>query len=83
MVGEMRDLETIQLALNLAETGHMIIGPLHTKDATHAIRRTIDVFPSDQFAAKSLLSLFLKGAHSAHKYRRKCMGSICSSSEVE
>ncbi len=48
MVGEMRDLETMQLALTLAETGHLIMGTLHTQDTTHAINRIVDVFPPDQ-----------------------------------
>jgi len=48
MVGEMRDLETMQLALTLAETGHLILATLHTQDTTHAINRVVDVFPPDQ-----------------------------------
>lgn len=45
MVGEMRDLETIRLALNLAETGHLILATLHTHDTTNAIQRIVSVFP--------------------------------------
>jgi twitching motility protein PilT len=48
MVGEMRDLETIHLALTLAETGHLILGTLHTQDTMHAINRIVDVFPAEQ-----------------------------------
>lgn len=48
MIGEMRDLETMQLALTLAETGHLILATLHTQDATHSINRLVDSFPSDQ-----------------------------------
>ena len=48
MIGEMRDLETMQLALTLAETGHLILATLHTQDATHSINRMVDSFPSDQ-----------------------------------
>ncbi|NQU40789.1 MAG: type IV pilus twitching motility protein PilT [Lentisphaerae bacterium] len=48
MVGEMRDLETMQLALTLAETGHLVLSTLHTQDTTHAINRVVDVFPPDQ-----------------------------------
>ena len=48
MVGEIRDLETIRLALTLAETGHLILATLHTQDTTHAIHRIVDVFPADQ-----------------------------------
>ena len=45
MVGEMRDIETMQLALTLAETGHLIFGTLHPQDTTHAINRIVDIFP--------------------------------------
>lgn len=48
MVGELRDLETIRLALTLAETGHLILATLHTQDTTHAISRMVDVFPAEQ-----------------------------------
>lgn len=48
MVGELRSLETIRLALTLAETGHLIFGTLHTQDTTHAISRIVDVFPGEQ-----------------------------------
>lgn len=48
LIGEMRDLETIQLALTLAETGHLVFGTLHTNDAAQTVDRIIDVFPSDQ-----------------------------------
>lgn len=46
LVGEMRDLESIQLALTLAETGHLVFSTLHTNDAAQAIDRIIDVFPA-------------------------------------
>jgi len=48
LVGEMRDLETIQLTLTLAETGHLVFATLHTNDAAQTVDRVIDVFPSDQ-----------------------------------
>jgi twitching motility protein PilT len=48
MIGEMRDLETMQLALTLAETGHLILATLHTQDATHSINRIVDSFPANQ-----------------------------------
>ena len=46
LVGEMRDLESIQLALTLAETGHLVFSTLHTNDASQAIDRIIDIFPA-------------------------------------
>jgi len=47
-LGEMRDLETIRTAMTAAETGHLLLGTLHTKGAVHTIDRIIDVFPADQ-----------------------------------
>jgi twitching motility protein PilT len=48
MVGELRDLESIALALTIAETGHLVLGTLHTRDAVHAVSRIVDVFPAGQ-----------------------------------
>lgn len=48
LVGELRDLETIEAALTLAETGHLVFGTLHTRNAPASVDRIIDVFPSDQ-----------------------------------
>jgi len=48
LVGEMRDLETIQLALTAAETGHLVFGTLHTSSAAQTIDRVVDVFPTSQ-----------------------------------
>jgi twitching motility protein PilT len=48
MVGEMRDLETVSIALTAAETGHLILSTLHTSDAASAVHRIVDVFPPQQ-----------------------------------
>jgi twitching motility protein PilT len=48
LVGEMRDLETIEAALTIAETGHLVFATLHTNSSYEAINRIVDVFPSDQ-----------------------------------
>ncbi len=48
LVGEMRDLETITAALTLAETGHLVFGTLHTRNAPQSVDRVVDVFPPDQ-----------------------------------
>lgn len=48
LVGEMRDLETIQLALTAAETGHLVMGTLHTSSASQTVDRIVDVFPGEQ-----------------------------------
>ena len=62
MIGEMRDVETMQLALTLAETGHLILGTLHTQDTTHAINRIVDIFPpAHQQQVYTQLSMVLAG----------------------
>jgi twitching motility protein PilT len=48
MVGEMRDLETISLAITASETGHLVLGTLHTGNASRTLDRILDVFPTDQ-----------------------------------
>ncbi len=48
LIGEMRDLETIEAALNIAETGHLVLATLHTSDAVQTVNRIVDVFPSHQ-----------------------------------
>ncbi len=48
LIGEMRDLETIESALNIAETGHLVFATLHTSDSAQTVNRIIDVFPSHQ-----------------------------------
>ena len=48
LVGEMRDLETIRLALSAAETGHLVFGTLHTSSAAKTIDRIVDVFPAEE-----------------------------------
>lgn len=62
MIGEMRDIETMQLALTLAETGHLILATLHTQDTSHAIHRIVDVFPpAHQQQVYTQLSMVLAG----------------------
>ena len=57
LLGEMRDYETVSAALTAAETGHLVMGTLHTNGAANTINRLIDVFPSDQQSqARSMLS---------------------------
>jgi twitching motility protein PilT len=64
LVGEMRDLETISLAITAAETGHLVFGTLHTSSAAGTVDRIIDVFPSNQqsqiraMLSNSLLAVF-------------------------
>jgi twitching motility protein PilT len=62
LVGEMRDLETIQAALRAAETGHLVMATLHTNDAIQSVDRIIDVFPAEQQQQiRFMLSMTLLG----------------------
>jgi twitching motility protein PilT len=62
LVGEMRDLETIEAALTISETGHLVFATLHTNGAINAINRVIDVFPAHQQAqVRAQLSFVLQG----------------------
>ena len=62
LIGEMRDLETIECALQVAETGHLTFATLHTNSASQTINRIIDVFPSNQQPqVRAQLSLILEG----------------------
>ncbi|MGC4114390.1 MAG: type IV pilus twitching motility protein PilT [Myxococcales bacterium] len=62
LVGELRDLETIQLAITAAETGHLVLGTLHTIDAARTVDRLVDVFPGEQkLQMRSMVSESLRG----------------------
>ena len=62
LIGEMRDLETIQAALTIAETGHLVFATLHTNSAAEAINRIIDVFPAHQQSqVRAQLAFVLEG----------------------
>ena len=62
LIGEMRDLETVESALRIAETGHLTFGTLHTNSASQTINRIIDIFPAGQQAQiRTQLSLVLEG----------------------
>jgi twitching motility protein PilT len=71
LVGEMRDLETIELAITAAETGHLVFGTLHTNSAAKTVDRIIDAFPSDRQAQiRTMLSESLKGVISQQLLKR-------------
>ena len=81
LIGEMRDLETITLALEAASTGHLVFGTLHTQSATKTVDRIIDVFPANQQAQiRTTLSESLKGviAQSLFKRMDKKGGRCCA-----
>ncbi len=62
LVGELRDLETISIALTAAETGHLVFATLHTQDAAQTVDRVIDVFPADQQGQiRTMLASALQG----------------------
>ena len=71
LVGEMRDLETIELALEAASTGHLVFGTLHTQSAAKTVDRVIDVFPANQQAQiRTTLSESLKGVIAQNLFKR-------------
>ncbi|MDD5009274.1 MAG: type IV pilus twitching motility protein PilT [Syntrophorhabdaceae bacterium] len=72
LVGEMRDLETISLALTAAETGHLVFGTLHTSGAPNTVDRIIDVFPSgQQNQVRAMVSESLQSVISQSLFKRK------------
>ena len=71
LVGELRDLETIELALTAASTGHLVFGTLHTQSAAKTVDRIIDVFPADQQnKTRAMLSEALKGVVAQNLFKR-------------
>ena len=72
MVGEMRDLETIQLAITASETGHLVLGTLHTGNSSRTLDRVLDVFPVDQREQiRIMVSESLRGVVSQQLIPRK------------
>ena len=79
LVGEMRDLETIRLALTAAETGHLVMGTLHTTSAAKTIDRIVDVFPADEKSmVRSMLAGSLEAVISQTLLKRKGGGRIAA-----
>jgi len=77
LVGELRDIETIQLALTAAETGHLVMGTLHTNSAPKTIDRIIDVFPAnDKEMVRAMLSVSLEAVVTQALLKRKEGGRI-------
>lgn len=72
LVGEMRDIETISIAITAAETGHLVLGTLHTVSAAKTVDRIIDVFPGrSQAQVRAMLSESLRGVMSQQLMKRK------------
>lgn len=71
LVGELRDLETIELAITAASTGHLVFGTLHTQSAAKTVDRIIDVFPADQQnKIRATLSEALRGVVAQNLFKR-------------
>ncbi len=83
MLGEMRDMETISIALTAAETGHLVLSTLHTNGAVKAIDRILDAFPTEQQnQVKSQLATVLEGVISQQLVPRNDQNSLTLASEV-
>lgn len=79
LVGELRDRETLELALKTAQTGHLVFGTLHTSTAIGTVDRIIDMFPVDQHnQVRSVLADMLKGVISQHLCKRIGGGRVAA-----
>src|SRR5206468_3243820 len=79
LVGEMRDLETVAIAIETAETGHLVFGTLHTNTAPSTVDRIIDQFPTDRQAqVRTMLSESLKGVIAQTLCKRKTGGRVAA-----
>ncbi len=79
LVGEMRDLETVAIAIETAETGHLVFGTLHTNTAASTVDRLIDQFPTDRQAqVRTMLSESLKGVVAQTLLKRKGGGRVAA-----
>lgn len=82
LVGEMRDLETMRLALTASETGHLVFGTLHTNSASESVNRIIDVFPAnDKGLIRSMLSSSLRAVVSQRLIKKEG-GGRCAAYEI-
>ncbi len=83
LVGEMRDLETIALAMEAAMTGHLVFGTLHTLNASKTVDRVIEIFPADQQAqVRSTLADALKAVVSQNLFKRVDIKGRCAALEI-
>ena len=79
LVGEMRDLETVAIAIETAETGHLVFGTLHTNTAASTVDRIIDQFPADRQAQiRAMLSESLKGVIAQTLLKKKGGGRVAA-----
>lgn len=82
LIGEMRDLETIEIALTVAETGHLVFATLHTPDAVQSINRIIDVFPAHQQQQVRVQLSFVLSAVISQQLVQKIGGTLVLASEL-
>ena len=79
LCGELRDLETVHIAMEMAETGHLVFGTLHTNTAASTVDRIIDQFPSDQQSQiRSMLASSLKGVIAQNLLKKKGGGRVAA-----
>lgn len=82
LVGELRDVETIHLALTAAETGHLVLGTLHTSSSAQTINRIVDVFPAeDKAVVRTMLSTSIKAVVSQRLVKKEG-GGRCAAYEI-
>ncbi len=82
LIGEMRDLETIEIALTVAETGHLVFATLHTPDAVQSINRIIDVFPAHQQQQVRVQVSFVLQAVISQQLIQKNGGGLALAAEI-
>ncbi|HTL71453.1 MAG TPA: type IV pilus twitching motility protein PilT [Candidatus Eisenbacteria bacterium] len=82
LIGEMRDLETIEIALTVAETGHLVFATLHTPDAVQSINRIIDVFPAHQQQQVRVQVSFVLQAVISQQLIQRVGGGLALASEI-
>ena len=83
LVGEMRDLETISLAMEAAMTGHLVFGTLHTLNASKTVDRVIEIFPSEQQSqVRSTLADALRAVVSQTLFKRTDIKGMCAALEI-
>jgi twitching motility protein PilT len=83
LVGELRDAETVEAALTIAETGHLVFGTLHTNSAVQTINRIINVFPAhQQIQIRTLLSFVLQGVVSQQLLKKRNGQGRCLALEI-
>ncbi len=79
LLGEMRDLETISLALTASETGHLVLSTLHTRSAADTVSRVIDAFPTDQQSnVRNMIANSLEAVVCQQLVPRKRSGRVCA-----